>query len=393
MRVLHITAGNLYGGIETLLVTLARYRALCLDMDQEFAVCSVGRLSAELEALGAQVYKLGAMRLRNPFSIVRARQRIEKVLTSGRYDVAICHHVLTQAIFAPVVRAHRLPLAFWAHSTLSGRHWTERIAGLTTPDLVIYSSRFTSEAVPRIYQNVATEVIYPLFAAPNTVDTRAQIRAEFGTPDEAVVIVQASRLQEWKGHRVLLEALACLEGNPSWECWIAGGPQRRGETRYLRNLVETAVHLKIAERVRFLGQRDDVPRLLAAADIYCQPNTAPEPFGLAFIEALNAGLPVVATALGGPLEILDKSCGIIVPSNNPGELAGALSRLISDRNERMRLGQAGPTRAAYLCNPTQQLARMYRVLSGVSSSSALSGQQDHYVKSESHAAGQLAPRR
>ena len=82
MRVLHISAGNLYGGIETLLVTLARYRALCPDMEQEFAVCSDGRLSAELEALGAQVHKLGAMRLRNPFSIVRARQRIEKALTT-----------------------------------------------------------------------------------------------------------------------------------------------------------------------------------------------------------------------------------------------------------------------------------------------------------------------
>jgi glycosyltransferase involved in cell wall biosynthesis len=49
--------------------------------------------------------------------------------------------------------------------------------------------------------------------------------------------------------------------------------------------------LRIADRVRFAGQRDDVPRLLAAADLHCQPNSSPEPFGVAFVEALAAGLP------------------------------------------------------------------------------------------------------
>ena len=289
-------------------------------MESEFAVCSEWRLSGRVRGAGAPVHKLGSMRLRNPLSLVEARRRTEKALTNGRYDVAVCHHVLTQAIFAPVIRAHRVPLAFWAHSILNGRHWTERIASLSAPDLVIYSSRFTSEAVPRIYQSVPTEVIHPLFAAPNPPDARAQVRAEFGTSDDTVVIVQASRLQEWKGHRPLLEALGTLDRSLNWECWIAGGSQRRGEDRYLRSLNETAVRLKIADRVRFLGQRDDVARLLAAADIYCQPNTSPEPFGLAFIEALSAGLPVVSTALGGALEILDKSCGIVVPSNDQASL-------------------------------------------------------------------------
>ena len=57
-------------------------------------------------------------------------------------------------------------------------------------------------------------------------------------------------------------------------------------------------------------QRDDVPRLLAAADIFCQPNLGPEPFGIGFVEALSAGLPVITTATGGALEIVDGDCGI-----------------------------------------------------------------------------------
>jgi glycosyltransferase involved in cell wall biosynthesis len=365
MRVLHINCGTLYGGIETLLVSLARSRALCPNMEPEFAICADGRLCAELQAVGVTVHQLGETRLRYPFSILRARRRMEEVLSHGCYDVVICHHVMSQVIFATVVRARALPLAFWGHSTLNGRHWTERVARLTTPDLVIYSSRFTSEAVPRIYQSIPTDVIHPLFAAPNIVDTRSRVRAEFGTPDDTTVIVQSSRLQEWKGHQLLLEALARLGGNLNWECWIAGGPQRRGETRYFRGLTENAARLMIADRVRFLGQRDDVQRLLGAADIYCQPNTTPEPFGLAFIEALHAGLPVIATELGGSVEILDSSCGILVPPNDPIALAGSLRSLISDRSERVRLGEAGPARAASLCQPAQQLDHMFRVLSRI----------------------------
>ena len=123
------------------------------------------------------------------------------------------------------------------------------------------------------------------------------------------------------------------------------------------------------------------------ADIYCQPNTSPEPFGLAFIEALSAGLPVVSTALGGALEILDKSCGIVVPSNDPGELASALSGLISNKTERIRLGRGGPARAARLCDPGQQLDHMYQILSRLSSSLTFSRQpHDREVKTEPHAA-------
>ena len=65
--------------------------------------------------------------------------------------------------------------------------------------------------------------------------------------------------------------------------------------------------------MRWLGQRRDVPELLAAADIYCQPNVGAEPFGIVFVEALYTGLPVVTTALGGALEIIDASCGVLVP--------------------------------------------------------------------------------
>jgi glycosyltransferase involved in cell wall biosynthesis len=124
----------------------------------------------------------------------------------------------------------------------------------------------------------------------------------------------------------------------------------------------TAHRLGIAERVRFLGQRSDVPALMAAADIYCQPNTGPEGFGLTLVEALRAGCPVITSALGGALEIVGDNCGILCPPGNVEAVAEALRKLITDPAYRKRLAQAGPIRATELCAPERQLPALAATL-------------------------------
>jgi glycosyltransferase involved in cell wall biosynthesis len=189
------------------------------------------------------------------------------------------------------------------------------------------------------------------------------VRAEFATAPDAVVVIQVSRMEEWKGHRLHLNALARLNNVPGWTCWMVGGAQRPPEARYLEGLRAEAAALGIGSRVCFLGQHNDVARLLEAADIHCQPNTGPEPFGITFIEALYAGLPVVTTAIGGALEIVDGSCGMLVQPDDSATLAIALKELIENPELRARLGEAGPVRAAALCDPGRQMARLEEALS------------------------------
>jgi glycosyltransferase involved in cell wall biosynthesis len=141
-------------------------------------------------------------------------------------------------------------------------------------------------------------------------------------------------------------------------CWIAGGPQRPKEQAYFHELQDLAHELGIGDRVCFLGQRSDVPELLRAADIHCQPNTGPEPFGIALVEALYAGLPVVTTAMGGAQEIVDETCGILVKPGDEGELAEALGKLICNRTLLARLAAGGPARARWLCGPAAQLEKL-----------------------------------
>jgi glycosyltransferase involved in cell wall biosynthesis len=374
LRVLHVNAGNLYGGIETLLVTLARQRSCCPDMEPAFALCFEGRLSGELRQAGVSVCLLGEARLSRPWTVARARQRLRGLLDAEHCDVVISHGCWPHLIAGPVARRAGRPLVFWAHSAHAGRDGLEWWASRTAPDLVVANSQETQRLVrAHLFPRARMEILhYPVNrpAGSGPADARCVMRAALGTPNDAVVIVTACRLEPYKGNALLLESLGQLGKVDGWQCWIAGGAQRPQETDFMAHLQQQAAALGIANRVHFLGQRDDVPALLAAADIHCQPNLEPEPFGIVFVEALYAGLPVVTTAQGGALEIVDDSCGVLVAPGDARKLAVALGRLIGDGQARARLGAGGPARAAALCDPAGQMARMARLLRGMVRASA-----------------------
>jgi len=334
MRILHIGSGNLYGGVETIQATLARYRHECPQMEPHFTVCFEGRLSRQLRELEVPLHNVGAVRVRNPFSVWSARAQLSTLLSNGHYDAAICHSAWSQAIFGPVVRSAGVSSLFWLHGAPSGQHWLERWAKRTRPEKVICCSEFTSSLLWKLYPDVRKEVVYaPVPSVKRMSDSeRLAARRELSTPTDAVVVVQVSRMEPCKGHLLHLEALAKISHMPRWICWFVGGAQNQAEIRYLEELQRVAGRYGIAQRLRFLGHRADISRLMAAADLFCQPNTGPEGFGIVFVEALSAGLPVITTAMGGALEIVRPTCGVLTAPGDAPALATSLQRLISKKD-------------------------------------------------------------
>jgi glycosyltransferase involved in cell wall biosynthesis len=362
MNILNVYSGNLYGGVETFLATLARCPALGAGHRQTFALCFEGRLSRELAAEGAALEWLGPVQVRKPWTLWRARARLGALLR-GRpdFEVVVCHSPWSQALFGPVARAHGRPLVFYLHGPVEGRHWTDRWAARTPPDLMIGVSRHTLASGRALFPQVRAAVLnYPMPWPEDrfTREDRDATRAELGATPETAVIIQVSRMDAWKGHTDHLEALGRLRDLPGWTCWMVGGAQRPREARYEAGLKRQAGRLGIAERVRFLGERRDVPRLLSAADLFCQANTGPEGFSLAFMEAFAAGLPIVTTALGGAPELIDASCGWLTPPGDIAALAEALRRLIVDPQERRALGAAARRRVRALCDPATQIGQL-----------------------------------
>jgi glycosyltransferase involved in cell wall biosynthesis len=179
-----------------------------------------------------------------------------------------------------------------------------------------------------------------------------------------VVILQASRIEAWKGPDLVLKALGRLRDRPGWVFWLAGGVQRPSEQPYYDALCQIVAELGIADRVRFLGQRSEVGRLMRAADLYCQGNRGPEGFSLAFLEASFCGLPIVTTDLGGAGEMVDSETGILIP---PGEdeaaLAQALGSLLADPYRRAAMACRAREKAGQLADPQQQIQRLAGMVS------------------------------
>ena len=368
IRALHVYSGNLYGGVENLLITLARCRELLPALEPEFALCFEGRLSSELEASGVPVHFLGNVRVSRPLTVWRARNALRDLLQRKRFDAIICHSLWPQAIFGPTARSAKLPLLFWLHDIPDGGHgWLERWARMTPPDLALCNSEFTCRHLPVLYPQARGKVVYTPVVPPeisySSADRRA-MRMQFATPEDAVAVVQVGRWERYKGHWLHIDALGKLKDLPNWVCWVVGSPQRAREVRYFEEVKAAASRLGIGDRVHFVGWQSDVNRILAAADIFCQPNAGPEPLGVVFLEALHARLPVVTTAMGGPQEIVDESCGILVPPGDAGALSEALGRLIQDESLRIRLGAAGPDRARRLSDPVIHLRRLSDAVAG-----------------------------
>ncbi len=367
LRVLHINAGNLYGGIETLLVTLARERANCPGIEQHFALFFEGRLSEELRRFGVPVHLLNPVRVSRPWTVLSARQKLKMLLKAIDADIVLTHGCWNHAIAAPVARRLQRKVVFWGHMLESGKGWLARWARRSPPDVVLANSYATAKAVSEnLFPSVPSEVLYLPVSPPPKLDREAirrEIRRQLGTTEDTVVIIMASRMESLKGHHNLILALKELDNLHHWECWIAGDAQREKEKEYLRSVQKLIEQQHLITQVRLIGHRNDLCKILSAADIYCQPNDYPESFGVSFVEALYAGLPVITFAFGGAVEIVTPSCGVLI--DPPGDVSGlaiGLKKLIEDRLLRERMATAGPVRAISLCDPIQQGRRFSQIL-------------------------------
>jgi glycosyltransferase involved in cell wall biosynthesis len=180
--------------------------------------------------------------------------------------------------------------------------------------------------------------------AETGAQTGAKTRAALGLDAGAVVLCAVANLIAYKGHADLVEACARLPAEPPWHLLLAGADPD-GLAASLRQRAEA---LGIAGRVHVLGSRDDVPALLAASDIGVLASHE-EGFPNAVLEYMAAGLPVVATAVGGTAEaVVDGETGHLVAPRDPAALAAALGSLAADPERRRRWGEAGRRRVAAL---------------------------------------------
>jgi glycosyltransferase involved in cell wall biosynthesis len=212
-------------------------------------------------------------------------------------------------------------------------------ATIALDDRLIVVSEACRRSLPRSLQARATVVVHGIELEPiraavaRRAELRAAVRSELGCSDDALLAVTVAGLRWPKGHDVLLEAARhVLDAGCAVHFVAVGDGARRGDLEAQRR------RLGLDGSVVFVGERPDVARFLAAADLYVLPSRQ-EGLPLALMEALSSGLPVVATAVSEiPTLLTDGVDALVVPPESARALADAVVELARDESLRARLG-------------------------------------------------------
>ena len=187
-----------------------------------------------------------------------------------------------------------------------------------------------------------TRVVYSIVSDPVTWSP-----PPYHSPHDHFIVGMVGRIAPWKGQHVFLEAFARAFASDTEVAVIVGDAMfGEAEVIYGAELRELAVTLGIADRVEFRGFCDDVWAELDLMDVLVHASVTPEPFGQVIVEAMLAGVPVIAAAGGGPGEIVtDGTDGLLYPAGDVDALAQALRLLRGDATLRARLSGAARIRA------------------------------------------------
>jgi glycosyltransferase involved in cell wall biosynthesis len=334
LRVLEVITRLDVGGAE--LQLLARVR-IEVASGLAVTVCSLtegGALRKEFVALGVHVIELDSQHLFDPRVLVP----LARLLREGSFDVVHAHLFRARLWTIPLARTLRVPLvlqtehALTQHSFEARNHNVlNRLAGSLLGRLsssTIAISRDTAETLQTQHHLHPSRITL----IPNGIDVSAVETAAQVTP--LVDVVALGRLHHLKGFSDLVEAMSILHRRGiSATLEIAGA----GPTGAL--LRKKAAELSLTSSVTFVGEIRDPIEFIRRGRIFAMPSLS-EGFGIAALEAMAAGVPVVATSVGGLTEIVShERTGLVVPPRNPSRLADSIERLLDDSSLRRRLAQ------------------------------------------------------
>jgi glycosyltransferase involved in cell wall biosynthesis len=353
-RILFVDQTGELGGAELALLDLVgHWRGRC-----EVALFADGPLRERLERAGVDVRVLSAERRLSSFRRTSALLSTVRTLPGA---IRLVRHVAERARRADVVYANsqkafvvavaaarlaKRPLVWHLHDLLTASHFSRANRRLVVwlanryARCVVANSAATAAAFRAAGGAADVVVAYngidpAPFEAVDAGAARRALAAEIGCGDAPIVGV-FGRLAAWKGQRVAIEAMRRL---PGAHLVLVGGALF-DEQAYEAELRALAPRVGVAERVHFLGFRDDVAPLMRAVDVVLHTSIAPEPFGRVIVEGMLAGKPVIATAAGGALEIIeDGVTGVLVPPGDAAALSSAIFNLLSQTGPNVDIGR------------------------------------------------------
>jgi len=363
MRVLYVNQTGQVSGAERSLLSLidglgSRVEPLVACPEGELAVALRERGVSRLAIRGTEAsFRLHPVHTaRGVVDIGASSLQVRRLAAHCRPDV-VHANTTRAALLALLARRSRPPVI--AHI----RDWVPegRVSGLVfgliarRADLVAANSSYIAEQFGDLPLRRPAEVVHnPVDLSrfdPARTDREA-VRAELGIEAGAVALSVMAQLTPWKGQDDAIRIVAGLRRSGrdvtlllAGSAKFAAAGTRFDNRSFDRDLRSLAAQLGVADRVRFLGERDDVPDLLAATDVLLLPSWR-EAFGRIGVEAMALGVPVAATAVGGPAEVVRAGVdGLLLEPRDPGAWAAQLEPLVDSAELRRAMGERGRERA------------------------------------------------
>jgi glycosyltransferase involved in cell wall biosynthesis len=352
IRLLWLIDSLTVGGAEALVVPFARK----LDKQRfQLTVCALSTISGNpieqrLQADGTRVITLGASDLRDR----KAFRRLKELVTAEGIDLIHAHLTYSAIWSAFLSRATKIPSVVSLHVAPEATRalqttWRQKLLTSVRDRLMRFVTRrwssrviMVSEALREIYAGGGGMARSSIRVVRNGIElerfkrdrdeTRSRLSRDFEIPTGTPIVIAVSVLREGKGIEVLIEAAQRVQGAIFL---IVGDGPKADEWR------ELTKEYGVTDRIRWAGYRTDVDNFLAGCDVFAHPSLS-DAFPTVLLEAMAAGLPVVASDVGGIPEIVEPGeTGVLVPAGDASRLAAAIQDLLSDRRRARDMGDRG----------------------------------------------------
>lgn len=366
-KIVHVVEDLKVGGLERVLADIV----LGLDKThydvQVWCLAAGGLIADDLAERGIPVRILGM----KSYYDVREIGRLSCLLRRERFDIVHTHGYFASTFTRLAAVPARVPIILThVHSTyydytfrnlLIERFlaaFTDRIICVSraVQDFVVETEKISRDKTILIYNGIAAADAFP-----ESPSEKGNLRRSLGFDDEAILVTVVASLMQNKGHALLLQAFqrACRDNQRLRLLIVGDGP--------LRKQLEADVSRRELDRtVAFAGIRADVQKLLHVSDIFILPSIEREGLGLALIEAMAAGLPVIGTNLGGIPEVVhDGVNGLLVSPGDVTGMADAITKLAHSPEMRRRMGDEGQRmykEKFTTARMVRQIARLYENL-------------------------------
>ncbi|MCR4337988.1 MAG: glycosyltransferase family 4 protein [Candidatus Omnitrophica bacterium] len=264
---------------------------------------------------------------RIPISIIKLKDLFQEI---GRRkpDLIHCNAATNKYAFIAALGAKFFNIPFvWHVRVIDSAGWRDHIMASLSTKIIVISEAVRGKIRGPQNQKKMIKIYNCVTGEFHHDDDRKKMRREFGWEDNVWVVGVFSRLDPWKGHSLFLEVANLLvKSLPDSRFLIVGD----GPPEYKQALEKLVNQHHLESKTVFTGFRRDIPRLMNMCDVVVNLSVTPEPFGRTIIEAMSCQIPVVATNMGGPTEIISNGEDGFLTPPSPEELAAAVEKLRRD---------------------------------------------------------------